>query len=151
MTRRNMLQSALAGAAIPRAVGDPARRIFERVNELRVASGVGALVWSDVLGVCARQQSDRRNELRFPAHVDPERGDVAARLDAAGVKWSHCGENLFREIGYDDPVHYAVVCWWYSAGHKQNMLNPVFTETAVGVTRGADGTYFATQIFVAPR
>jgi uncharacterized protein YkwD len=86
--------------------------------------------------------------LRFPGHNDPERGSVSDRLNAAGFPWSRCGENIFSERGYEDPVHFAVVSWWYSPGHKENLLNPEFTETGVGVAEGADGTFFVTQIFV---
>jgi uncharacterized protein YkwD len=50
--------------------------------------------------------------------------------------------------GYDDPVNFAVVFWWYSAGHQANILDPVFTHTGVGITEGVDGAYFVTQIFV---
>jgi uncharacterized protein YkwD len=150
MTRREWLQSGLAAGAIPNAADDPDREIFRRVNDLRVLRGTQALAWSESVAACARRQNDRREALRFPGHSDPERGDVAARLNAARVKWSTCGENLFRENGYDDAVPFAIVFWWYSPGHQGNLLNPVYTETGIAVTRGADGTWFVTQIFIAP-
>ncbi|MES1260460.1 MAG: CAP domain-containing protein, partial [Acidobacteriota bacterium] len=127
-----------------------AQRIFERTNELRVACGVPPLLWSEPLGRCAREQSSRKARLRFPGHDDPERGTVAQRLRLAGIAWERCGENLFSERGFDDPVHFAVVFWWYSPGHQANMLNPEFQETGVGVTRDSDETYFVTQIFEMP-
>ena len=89
-------------------------------------------------------------ELHFPGHIDPERGDLAERLSGAGIGWAQCGENLFMEKGWDDPVHFAVVSWWYSAGHQANLLNPEFTETGVGLAQGPDKAWFVTQIFLAP-
>ncbi|HKD10223.1 MAG TPA: CAP domain-containing protein [Bryobacteraceae bacterium] len=100
---------------------------------------------------CAREQSLRKAELRFAGHSDPERGDVADRLTSAGIRWGHCGENLFLEKGWDDPVNFAVVFWWYSTGHKENLLNPMYTQSGVGLAQGVDRAWFVTQIFVAPR
>lgn len=128
-----------------------ARRIFVRANELRVASGAGALEWWDPLGRCAEEQSVRKEKLRFPGHDDPQRGSVSQRINAAGITWDRCGENLFSERGFEDPVHLAIVFWWYSPGHKENMLNPEYTRTGVGVAQGPDEMYFVTQIFIHPR
>jgi uncharacterized protein YkwD len=155
MTRREILRvpAALALPAVAWArpnEDDFAHRIFRKINELRVAREAGPLVWSEVLAECAREQSRRKVQLRFPGHNDPERGDVAARLNAAGVPWARCGENLFMESGWDDPVNFAVVFWWYSDGHRNNLLTPEYRETGLGVERGEDGTYFATQIFIDP-
>jgi uncharacterized protein YkwD len=154
MTRRFLLQSAAAAAAarISRTEEhDFARRIFSRINELRELHGAPALRWSEVVAESARGQSLRKVELRFPGHNDPERGDVAARLSSAGIAWSRCGENIFMEKGWDDPVNFAVVFWWYSPGHQSNMLNAEYTESGVGLAQGTDGAWFVTQIFITPR
>jgi uncharacterized protein YkwD len=126
------------------------RRIFDRINELRTQSGAPALEWVNTIYTEAREQSVRKAELRFPGHVDPQRGDVAQRLSTRGLVWSRCGENLFSERGYDDPVNLAVVCWWYSAGHRENLLNPEYLQSAVGIAIDADRRIYATQIFVTP-
>jgi uncharacterized protein YkwD len=154
MTRRVLLQFAGAAACSAAALKpeeDFARRIFVRANELRVASGFEPLAWSDPLARCALGQSTRKDELRFPGHDDPERGPVSQRVTAAGIPWDRCGENLFSLRGFDDPVHFAIVFWWYSPGHRANMLSPDFTRTGVGVAQGQDETFFVTQIFLHPR
>lgn len=126
------------------------RRIFDRINEVRGECGSPALEWVNSLYDEAREQSVRKAALRFPGHVDPERGDVAQRLSTRGVVWSRCGENLFSERGYDDPVNLAVVCWWYSAGHRENLLNPAYLQSAVGIAMDPDERFYVTQIFVTP-
>ncbi|MDQ1469764.1 MAG: hypothetical protein QOJ99_1244 [Bryobacterales bacterium] len=151
MTRRCLLQTGFAVTASASLRPDTiVRRIFNRINELRGESGVEALLWSGPLARCATEQSLRKDRLRFPGHNDPERGSVSQRLQAAGIPWVRCGENIFSERGYADPVHFAVVSWWYSPGHQENLLNPEFTQTGVGVAESADGTFFVTQIFVHP-
>ena len=154
-TRRLALQclatAGMATAGVSRTEEhDYARRIFARINELRELHGAVALRWSEAVAACAKEQSVRKVELRFPGHDDPERGDVAQRLHSAGIDWGRCGENIFMERGWDDPVNFAVVFWWYSPGHQENMLNPEYTESGVGLAQGSDGTWFVTQIFVNP-
>ena len=157
-SRRGFLQLVGAGIGVPFLSparmddGDAgfAERIFTRINEIRTLNGAGGLAWSDALGECAREQSRRKIELRFPGHDDPERGDISQRMRAAGLDFSHCGENLFMERGWDDPVKYAVVFWWYSPGHQANLLNPEYTESGVGLAQAEDGSWFVTQIFRTP-
>jgi uncharacterized protein YkwD len=153
VTRRLLLQLAAASSSrrpSPHPDSDYAWRIFTGVNQLREERGLAQLEWSDEIARCARQQSGRKVELRFEGHNDPERGSVAQRLRAAGIEWSRCGENIFMEKGWDDPVNFAIVFWWYSAGHQANMLDPNFTHTGVGLAQGADEAWFATQIFTKP-
>jgi uncharacterized protein YkwD len=126
------------------------RRIFDRINQLRSQSGAPALEWVNAIYAETREQSARKAELRFPGHMDPQRGDVAERLNTRGLVWSRCGENLFSERGYDDPVNLAVVCWWYSAGHRENLLNPAYLQSAVGIAIDPDHRIYATQIFLTP-
>jgi uncharacterized protein YkwD len=155
MTRRSILQLA-AAAGVPAGTQqltpdrDFAHRIFSGINDIRELHGSGALQWSNAVAECARQQSLRKVALRFPGHNDPERGDVAQRLRTAGIDWARCGENIFMEKGWDDPVNFALVFWWYSPGHQENLLRPEYTDSGVGVAQGPDGTWFVTQIFMTP-
>ncbi len=152
MTRRSVLRRAAAIGAIGLARADDesefARRIFSRINQIREQNAAEPLQWSDAIANCAAQQSVRKAELRFPGHYDPERGGVGERLHTAGIAWARCGENIFMEKGWDDPVNFAVVFWWYSPSHQANLLNPAYTETGVGLAQGLDRTWWITQIFV---
>jgi uncharacterized protein YkwD len=157
MTRRSILQGLAAigfvlqnGRTASAQQQDFARRVFSLINEIRIVNGAAPLQWSDSVAECAKQQSMRKVALRFPGHTDPERGDVAERLRAAGIDWARCAENIFMERGWDDPVNYAAVFWWYSPGHQANIMNPEFTETGVGLAQAPDGAWFATQIFLTP-
>jgi len=155
LTRRSILQATSAFALASRTLKaslteqtDFAQRIFSLINEIRDVNGAPPLQWSAAVSECARQQSIRKVELRFPGHTDPARGGVGERLHTAGIDWARCGENIFMEKGWDDPVRYAAVFWWYSPPHQANILNPDFTDTGVGVAQGPDEAFFATQIFL---
>ena len=127
------------------------QRIFEGINFQRTAFGFTALEWDPVLCRTAREHSRRMLDAHFFGHQDPLYGDLAARLNAAGVIWTRCAENVFRENGYTDPAAIAVVEWMYSPGHRDNLLTADFRLTGVGVAMDQDGTFTATQQFLVTR
>jgi uncharacterized protein YkwD len=86
----------------------------------------------------------------FFAHSDPVRGPLGARLRAAKIDWSRCGENIFREQGMDDPADAAVEGWMRSSTHRGSLLDPLFTQTGVGIAISPDTEYFITQEFIRP-
>ena len=90
-------------------------------------------------------------ERGFFSHIDPLRGALSARLHAADIQWIRCGENIFREQGLDDPPDAAVEGWMKSPAHRESLLDPLFTQTGVGIAISPDTEYFITQIFIRPR
>ncbi len=153
-TGRRTALLALAGTPLVFATGNSLpgieQRIFEGINFQRVAFGYDALEWDPVLCRTARVHSRRMLEAHFFSHVDPVYGDLAQRLNAAGIAWIRCGENVFKERDYTDPAAIAVVEWMYSEGHRANVLTAEFRSTGVGVAFDSDGTYVATQQFLVP-
>jgi uncharacterized protein YkwD len=129
------------------------QRVFRAINFQRAShgsSGAGPLVWSDRLAATSRMHSARMLEAGFFGHEDPKYGNLSARMAAAGLDYSFCGENVFREKNYDDPVSIAVVEWMYSEPHRENLLMPQYTLTGVGVAMDAEGTVAVTQQFLTP-
>jgi len=135
-------------------VDDPLRRltrkVFDLANRQRRLHGVRPLEWSDALGQQARLQSMNMMERGFFSHEDPVRGKLAARLTAAGIRWSRCGENIFREKGMDDPADAAVEGWMKSPMHRAGLLDPLFTHAGVGIAVSPDTEYFVTETFIRP-
>jgi uncharacterized protein YkwD len=56
--------------------------------------------------------------------------DFAARITAAGFRWSAAAENI--ATGYRTPRR-VVDGWMASAGHCENILNPTFRNVGTGV------------------
>jgi uncharacterized protein YkwD len=127
------------------------RKVFALANRQRKLHRLPELAWNDVLTRQARLQSTNMMERGFFAHVDPVRGGLPARLRAAGIQWIRCGENIFREQGLDDPPDAAVDGWMKSPAHRESLLDPLFTQTGVGIAISPDTEYFITQIFIRPR
>ncbi len=151
-----VLPPAPAQYASPAAspISDPlralARKVFDKVNRQRRLHGLHELAWSDALAEQARRQSANMMERGFFSHIDPVRGALATRLNAGGIRWSRCGENIFREQGMEEPADEAVEGWMKSPPHRESLLDPLFTQSGVGIAISPDTEYFITQDFIRP-
>ena len=83
------------------------------------------------------------------SHTGADGMTVSDRMRASGKTFLAVGENLASSTGTREPVAAAMEGWMKSAGHRENILRPDFTDTGVGVCR--DGTtYYFTQLFLRP-
>ena len=78
--------------------------------------------------------------------------NFAARISAAGFKWSSAGENI--ATGFMTPRQ-VVNGWMASTGHCENILSPTYRDVGTGVNRHAVGGYASgpatwTQDFALP-
>ncbi len=127
------------------------KKVFDEANRLRRLRGISELQWNDAVAEQARSHSINMMQRGFFSHIDPERGALVARLAAAGIRWTRCGENIYREKGLDDPVQSAVKGWMTSPEHRKSLLDPLFSQSGVGIAISPDTDYFITQIFIHPR
>jgi uncharacterized protein YkwD len=87
-------------------------------------------------------------EDKFFAHKDPEGHTVNERASEYGIKWHVIGENLASSNGYMNPVAASLHGWMESPGHRKNILDSAFTQSAIGAWIADDGTVYFTQIFL---
>ena len=141
-------------AVPPAPAGDPlrvlTRKVFDKVNRQRRLHGLHELAWNDAVAEQARRHSFNMMERHFFGHADPLRGSLASRLSRAGIRWNRCGENIYRESGIEEPADDAVEGWMRSPAHRASILDPLFTQSGVGIAINADTEYFFTQIFIRP-
>lgn len=125
-------------SAPPSPPVDGCDRIIALVNQVRGDNGLPPLAPNAQLGAAAQQYAGfiaANNVLTHTA--DGRRLD--ARAEAAGyTTWLALGENL---AGGYDTFEEAVSAWMASPGHRENILNPRFTETGVGCAWNADSRY----------
>jgi uncharacterized protein YkwD len=57
-------------------------------------------------------------------------------------------ENIASERGWVNPVAVSVHGWMESEGHRSNILNPAFDQTAVGAWITENGSVYFTQLFI---
>jgi uncharacterized protein YkwD len=152
------VDSAHTAAATPAAPAEPAalsatsleQRVLQLINKQRAAKGLGALVTDPILLRAARMHSQNMATRNFFNHVSPDGKTATQRIRECGLRgWRALGENISYNQGYDDPAAFAVEKWLESPMHRENMLNPMWTSTAVGIATAADGRIFFTELFLA--
>lgn len=136
-------------AITPAAVRALEKDAFQLINTERALAGLSALKWSDKIANVARLHSNNMADYNFFSHKGLDGlmvDDRAAKLNMGA--WSAIGENIAFMKGYEQPVAMAVEKWLESPGHKKNLLNPDWTETAIGLAVTSDGKYYFTQVFI---
>jgi uncharacterized protein YkwD len=128
--------------------------LHQRINATRARHGARALIMDDALNRAAEGHAvelARRGELTHES-TEPGRHSMTDRIDAAGATWRRAAENLVRIGAQQDAVAaLAVEVWLSSAGHRQNLLEPAYTHTGIGIARDSGGQWFMVQLFTVPR
>jgi uncharacterized protein YkwD len=125
------------------------RAAFDLINKTRVENGAAPLEWSDGLARVAAVHSQNMADFKFFGHRGLDNKVVSDRADDQKLgRWRAIGENIAYNRGYADPVARSVQLWLDSPGHRRNMLDPTWKETAIGVAVADDGSYYFTQVFL---
>ena len=117
--------------------------VMARANAARVEAGLAPLDFYPELYQAARAHALDMLRRGYFAHEAPGGPTLAQRLWRAGVFELRVAENLFELEGPYLPADFAekaVAGWLKSPGHRQNLLDPEFTHTAVAVV--AEGNRF---------
>jgi uncharacterized protein YkwD len=118
------------------------------VNRVRKAHNLMPLELSEELLEVARDYSRRMAEEGFFAHNDPDGQTVRERISKAHIRWHVVGENLAYSNGYINPVAASMSGWMDSPGHRRNILDPDWRQTAIGAWISSNGTVYFTEIFL---
>jgi uncharacterized protein YkwD len=124
-------------------------QVLSLINQERANAGLSALSSQSQLTNAARGHSEDMGCNGFFSHTSPTTGSPFDRIVAAGYSYSWAGENIAAGYGTAAQV---VSGWMSSTGHRNNILNPSFTQTGVGyiyVSGSPYGSYW-TQTFGAP-
>ncbi|MFQ5805311.1 MAG: CAP domain-containing protein [Phycisphaerae bacterium] len=118
--------------------------ILRLVNVERTRAGLSSLEHDQTLEDQATQYACEMIHYDFFAHGNPVTGtDLSARAEQFGYEYLIIGENL--AAGQTSSAQ-AMADWMDSEGHRENILNPDFTELGVGVrTGGRFGTYWVQE------
>jgi len=126
------------------------QRAFEMTNAARRENGLRPLIWDSELCRMARQHSEQMVRLNFFSHQTPDGQRMTDRARALGIgHFQTLGENIAYNKGFEDPGAFAVAGWMTSPGHRANILNTRFQQSAIGVFVAPDHTVYFTQEFIA--
>lgn len=113
-----------------------------RLNELRAAQGMGALVRDAQLDQAARRHSHDMADHDQLMHVSETTGTPTDRVHAAGIATDEIAEN----VAMHHDTAQAEATLEASPPHLANILNPRFTHVGLASILDGDGTY-VTQVF----
>ena len=132
------------------------RKIYRLSNEARRKHGVPSLTWETSLRDVARAHSVDMLRGNYFSHMSPDGRSPHDRI-RSGYPFglSSTGENIWMGTGHDSGdtnrlAHIIVNNWMSSAGHRQNLLNPEYTDIGVGVAARGKNVR-VTQVFVHTR
>lgn len=121
-------------------------QVANLVNQERVSAGLAPLRYNPALSNVARMKSQDMIDHAYFSHQSPVFGNPFEMLMGFGIPFRAAAENIAE--GQQTPQ--AVMNdWMNSPGHRQNILNPGFTELGVGYAVDAQGTPYWTQLFIS--
>lgn len=116
--------------------------VIALTNEERSDKGLGSLKANALLNQAAQLKANDMAAKSYYAHVSPDGTVPPAWLNKVGYKYQAMGENLVVDRESSEQV---VSAWMGSPSHRENMLNPQFTEIGIGIAhgryKGMDTTY----------
>jgi uncharacterized protein YkwD len=143
-------QTLFAQRRVSFSVYDNENRVFSLVNRERTRDRLPALAWNDRLADLARTYSQKMARERFFDHIDSDGNDVVERARRLRIRgWSKIGENLFLCSPTDEFVTLAVRGWMRSPSHRENILDPEWNETGIGIAYSRNGDIYITEVFSA--
>ena len=116
-------------------------KVFEIVNQERIKAGVKPLKFNNDMYKAAMVRAKECDE-SF-SHDRPNGTSCFTALKEAGVKYLSAGENI--AMGYRTPAD-VMKGWMDSEGHRNNILNPNFTDFACGVYKSGYWSQFFCKI-----
>ena len=108
------------------------QEMFTLVNKERKKAGLAPLTFDDSLRYLARVHSQDMLVRGYFSHYTPEGLSPFDRMAAAGITYTHAGENL----ALAPSTQLAMQGLMNSPEHRANILNPHFTTIGIGVVDG---------------
>jgi uncharacterized protein YkwD len=120
--------------------------VYDLANSARVRNGLDPLSWSSSAGQAARKHSMNMSSEDFFSHTDLSLRSPGDRLNAEGISFQKCGENIIAGYGSAILSNHG---WYNSVGHRKNLLNEKYRYLGVGFAYDEDSIYktYFTQNF----
>jgi uncharacterized protein YkwD len=125
--------SNLANASGPAKISIDKGLILQNINEIRTENNLKPLVSNPLLELAAQKKAEKIIETNTFAHELPNTPKFSEEIFDEGYNYTKVGENLAK--GYFDEAE-TVNAWMESDSHKQNILDPEFTDNGIAITSG---------------
>jgi uncharacterized protein YkwD len=120
----------------------PALELFNRVNALRAANGLGSYRLSSKLSASALRHSQDMANSGTISHTGSDGSTVKQRIQDTGYGDWPVAENIFGGVAtVDDTWQY----WTQDPAHRDSLLSQQFRDVGIGVAKGPGGTLYYTM------
>ena len=114
------------------------------VNQERRKEGLKDLTVDPTLTNLARLKSQDMVNLNYFSHTSPTYGSPFDMMKANGVRYRSAGENLAAYYSVQS-AHDALM---KSPGHRENIMDPLFTHVGLGIVDSPRYGLMVTQMFI---
>ena len=128
----------------PSALTAQEEELLWLVNQERRKEGHKDLVADVQLTALARLKSQDMVDLNYFAHTSPTYGSPFDMMKANGVKYRSAGENLAAYYSVQ-AAHDALM---KSPGHRENIMDPLFTHIGIGIVDSQRYGLMVTEMFI---
>ncbi len=126
------------------------KELWALINTERALHSLPLIELSSTLSDMARQHSlDMANQGKSePSHLSSSGKTLVNRLGDADIYFIDAGENVaFSETFMAEFIHES---FFNSPGHRENILDPTFTQVGIGIVHLDNKGYYITQDFLRP-
>lgn len=126
------------------------KELIRLTNQQREKNGLSPLTENSLLNQAAGEKAKNMFAENYWAHYSPSGRDPWSFILGAGYKFSYAGENLARNFHTSQEV---VDAWMASPSHKENIINPHYTDIGMAVSFGkinGQDTVLIVQEFGSP-
>ncbi|NLG06411.1 MAG: hypothetical protein GX559_01790 [Candidatus Pacebacteria bacterium] len=141
---------SLADKILGFATNIDVNQVLVATNDKRTSMGLSPLQINEKLNQAALAKAQHMFSEQYWAHSAPDGTQPWVFIKNAGYVYKYAGENLARDFDTTDEM---VKAWMNSPTHKENIINPNFTEIGLAVVNGTLNGFSTTlvvQMFGAP-
>lgn len=109
------------------------QRVIELTNAERAKQGLGPLVENSALDSAATSKAANMFSENYWAHFSPSGKKPWDFISASGYRFTFAGENLAKNFEKPEDV---VAAWVNSPTHRENLLNPKYSDIGIAVEDG---------------
>lgn len=111
------------------------KAVVTLVNEIRNDYGLNQLSENPDLAQVAQMKAEDMQNNKYFDHQSPTYGSPFDMMKKFGISYMSAGENIAKGQSTPEEV---VNSWMNSEGHKENILNPSYTQIGIGYSADED-------------
>ena len=113
--------------------------LLDEINKVRQDNEIAPLKPNTLLDKVATQQAIQLQRIGRLTHYGEKQEPLGLRLTNQGYLYKACAENLASGQATERQV---VTTWLNSSGHRDNMLEPIYTHAGIGTIQSKSGPYW---------